>query len=644
MDSGKSVGITTAKIVVFVIVMAGFIALAFFLKKAVGTSCTQDEQWSPENKKCRPNCASGQTYYPDLDKCLDCPPGYQLSPNGECVQQCKTDQSLCGTECYNSNEATCLNGVLCDNVRYNGNLNTCCPTDTLYKIGPSKYFSKGVPDDTTIKDFVSAIISAKIPDILDVDVNAFGDVLIKAGIVDVASLKITSKDVWGKSTPRLYDEVRSALGLPFCNTCPSSSMCDSVCCPDGTTCVSKPNGGNICCLPQNIHTDPSSGEQVCCSVYSDIQKICCDDGQVLDNNGLCAIPCGDSICTPPKSCVTAQYYDENGKPLPIKKYCVGQSDCFRDFEYDPRRVQDDNTTLSLPVCKHKNDIASDGPFAYCRRADMADYVLTASDTADPTTCGLDDCLGRVRDKGRMKASWDNKTGKCTEEISCMVGAGVSEPCPDKCPSVDPNQCCMDTSGKLTGLICPKDQSCFLDPEGKYSCAVGFKTQFSDRDMRHECVGTSNPLDATYVNRTQCENSLVGPTYYHPACGGSNAWVMRNGVCYRNLPTAVNDIGDNQWCGTPEQLVMSGTYHPSEASGDYRFCTDVYNRTVGSDPKKCDDYRNTVPYGTVFCREHDQGETPNWVQCTDKNGCTTDMCSLRYNFPVGGGPVNVCKLP
>ena len=451
-----------------------------------------------------------------------------------------------------------------------------------------------------------------------------------------------------KKNMSLLSEVRAALGLPYCTECPSA-LCGGTCCPDSQQCVCDAKSADkcVCCDPNNVQPRGN-----CCPVYSTKSGQCCDSGQVLDQDGDCATQCGVTTCKAGSTCVGIQNYDSAGNKTDINYYCSsGDKKCgFSDFEYDPMRIPDRNGN-KMPLCKHIEDAGSVGPFLYCKSPDIVNYTMSASDRADnPSMCTVGDALSRTADTGRISASWDPVTGKASEIISC-IASKVGQPCPDSCPGEDPNQCCRDANNALTGTICPTNQRCWLNPlSDRHECALGFKYGLDPSSNKWVCQAATNTGEIVYKSIDECTSALKD-SVGHPACLGDNtrgiskypkAWVMRNGVCYRNIPLIASNSGTtNMDCSVPGR---------TSGESETRLATETYNR---GDSWYCADQIDNTPIGNMWCAQWDTGSIPTWIQCSTPGGCpitdtdtpqTTSWMNHRYYYNPVGGKMATCVVP
>lgn len=117
------VKLTPVTIIITLLVITLFIGTIIFITKQFASTCPSGQIYDKSLKKCRVQCNADETYYPDQDECLKCPPGQQSSSIG-CLKACKNGQERCGTVCYYPSQFSCKNNVLCEPSSVCGDI--CC--------------------------------------------------------------------------------------------------------------------------------------------------------------------------------------------------------------------------------------------------------------------------------------------------------------------------------------------------------------------------------------------------------------------------------------------------------------------------------------------------------------------------------------
>ena len=102
------VKLTHVTIIITLLIIALFIGTIIFITRQFASTCPSGQIYDKSLKKCRVQCNAGETYYPDPDKCLQCPPGQKPSSTG-CLKACKNDQERCGDICCSSSQK-CVDG------------------------------------------------------------------------------------------------------------------------------------------------------------------------------------------------------------------------------------------------------------------------------------------------------------------------------------------------------------------------------------------------------------------------------------------------------------------------------------------------------------------------------------------------------
>lgn len=134
------------RIIIFVVITIAVLGITYIATQGLKSKCPDGEVYDEVNKRCRPECKDGQKYYPDYNKCLDCPPHQTLS-NGQCVEDCSRlnkidpnkDYKLCGKVCYDSSIDACdSDGKKCGIYKFNEKTGKCCGDGEVFDSSSGK--------------------------------------------------------------------------------------------------------------------------------------------------------------------------------------------------------------------------------------------------------------------------------------------------------------------------------------------------------------------------------------------------------------------------------------------------------------------------------------------------------------------------
>jgi hypothetical protein len=147
------------KILIFlgIAIMGGGIIYA--ISKMFQTTCPGGQIYDTIQKKCREKCEEPKTYYADLDKCLDCPPGQELVGT-QCLGKCLSYERRCGQICTTSDcvedkpcKISCNKGsVCCAPGQYCQSDDTCGICSSGKLCGNSCCISNNCLDDNCCPD------------------------------------------------------------------------------------------------------------------------------------------------------------------------------------------------------------------------------------------------------------------------------------------------------------------------------------------------------------------------------------------------------------------------------------------------------------------------------------------------------------
>jgi hypothetical protein len=118
----NSMPINYTKIIILIVIVAGFVTGLVLLKNHLDKNCSSGDVYDEKLKKCVIDCSSQPNTHYDSDK-------------DKCVVNCVAPQTQCGTNCMDGSTQHCLgpnNDIICNltedicnNVCYNTSLQTC---------------------------------------------------------------------------------------------------------------------------------------------------------------------------------------------------------------------------------------------------------------------------------------------------------------------------------------------------------------------------------------------------------------------------------------------------------------------------------------------------------------------------------------
>ena len=267
--------ITVLKVIIFIVIVGGFIALSYYISKAFASTCVEGQIYNDKLQKCV-NVCKGR--FPDgKGGCRDCKdPKKFKPPGGECQFNCSKygeNSESCGSTCINKEYQTCLPmNIPCDTTRVTYD-KKCCPPGTNYTIIPSEIWPDGSPwNDNDDISKMNADIKEAIKDNLKYTIEEkeyidLQDKLKSYKIIYVKDFVNAPDEIWKslKLSQTFQDLIRPVLGKPTCGKC-VNELCGGKCCSNTEECV----GGNICCKKENVKGNK------CCEVYSE-KDGCCDE-------------------------------------------------------------------------------------------------------------------------------------------------------------------------------------------------------------------------------------------------------------------------------------------------------------------------------------------------------------------------------
>lgn len=480
--------ITTGRIILVIIVVAGFVTAIVLLRNTLNKNCSQGEIYDETLGRCIKDCSTfrNQHYSSEKDacvtNCLDneivCGDGCASdSRNEDCLTAedgsmyiCRKGQTLCGGACMDRG-MVCINGKMykdTDVCDPNPDKPVICDTDTQQcdRIGKT-------------------CISCKKGNQL-------------CGSVCCADGNFCGSD--GKCTP-CDPKSTTVCGTHCCQTgnelCSSdksrcipcqTSLCKDQCLEVGQVCTEDGP-----CDPSHVYTQ--GDKQYCCHREEGAcGATCCGEKQAC-HGGKCMDVCGNDFCDPYlQSCYTEK---STGKQMCINKGCEWDT-----LVYDPQSLEtkrtkgqyvdvcgmNDNGTIKYYATKHQ------GAFRHAR-----DEQSSQSQTK--VACTSNDCIARMAEYGLNTVEFDDKAKTCNALFDCntLLPDTLKE-----CPFQNTASCCTDASGAFTGQVCPEGQNCLngvCAPSGYYCHTDG------------QCVEVKNPssLDGFYKSKDDCSAACIPQT-------------------------------------------------------------------------------------------------------------------------------------
>ena len=516
----------TSKIIMLILILAGFITMMYLFKNKLDTTCTEGDIYDQKLGKCIIDCSlTPNTHYDsDKDMCVSNCINGQIICGDKCMNNnqkclhgtdgkdyiCNSNEDICGSNCFNNSIKKCIKGQLYNNDKVcDPNIPLTCGDNQ--QCSHSKTECKTCPDDRQLCGVNDTCCDK-------------GQFCEEDGTCKSCDPKTQS--VCG-STCCTIGQKCSSTGK--CVTC-TTDLCGEECCKDGKECA---NG--VCCDPDHIYTD-SNGKKACC-INKTCGGICCDSTQSCQND-KCMIECGSGIFCDPEKTVCM-----NTKDPKTPFYCATIGCEWDQLDYIPVDMPI-SSTQSQKVCVDNTN----GKLYITRQSDknLSRTVHTQQSVKTKAPCGDEDCKGRLIEDGIQHIIHDGIG--CSGDFNCnaMLPESLTN-CPFKYNDGKPDtkRCCMTKDGKYTGQVCndgeycdengncgnytdkcrslmPRCKQCNGDPENLkcLQADIGFDTE--------KCVtGTGCPMiedtfywtpyigTSVHYNNDQDNNSCVP---------GTNAWI------------------------------------------------------------------------------------------------------------------------
>ena len=437
--------ITVLTVISIVVAIAGFGLIIFGISRIFKDSCPSDMTYDDENKECREICTDGAKWYPEVRKCLPCPPNYTPAPNcpDGCREICNNEQTACDCTCILPSQQTCIDRKPCLIAKSCGK-----PKETriqgVFEVSPSPSPYHG---ETCCGDGEKC----------DPDSGK----CIKCGANDVVCKGVCC------------GEHQSCSKDGAC--CDTDKICkDGTCC--STTACQAPNSALTC-----------GG---CCG------NKCCPPDQFCEE-GTCKTPCGGGGGQPRKFCdpdtQTCETATKNGTQ---GAWCITKGCEWGTLTYDPENQKAGDDVIN--TCGAGTRVVS------CRNSELTGpftkQAISSQDASSTRDCTLDDCYFRTADeKGVDNVKFDGKT--CTASFDCQKYLDTCGNCPYGPETGDQGACCENPTGGFTGQICPPGQICLNG-----NCIYGWQCvthSASEKDC--EVVTTKpGPTVSVYTSLGECQ--------------------------------------------------------------------------------------------------------------------------------------------
>ena len=488
--------IDAGKIVLLVVILAGFFGLMYMLKTKLNKSCTSGEVYDDKLAKCIKDCSlvPGTRYDSDKD---------------ECIQNCPPNTTLCGTNCFDDTLQTCFNSNFVCNIGQqlcpadgSGTSPVCYNPDNEQCIGGVVYTNAkacsatlGCGPDTQCSNDNTQCISCP-------DTSGFckgSNTCCPAGQVCASDGKTCTICTGGTQS---CGNACYTSGTQIC--CPDKRICNSnetccsdKCCKAGTTCV---NGA--CCQSDRVYT--INGKQACCPVDLCADGSCCMGQDNQGNkrqchNGKCMIQCmGDPsqslFCDPSNNDFCINATDNSGN---LRVYC-GHTGCsFDSLSYNPSLV--DKNNKALPTF-----ISGTGKLYISNPLGIQGLKRDVSSNMPATTCTVNDCTGRLQEHGLESETVNLTNGVCKGSFDPSI-INPTPQNPTTCPFSDTLRCCTDVNNQLTGQVCDVGKACHHDNcyDKLYKCKTDGTCVMYGTDMWDDPSGTTRYSASDNICSNQC---------------------------------------------------------------------------------------------------------------------------------------------
>jgi hypothetical protein len=548
-----SSNIDITKIILLIIIVVGFGVIIYFVAKYFKETCPEGSHFDTKYNSCVKNCPPGLIVSLDGNDCVCPTPGDDIL-DGKCVPKCKEPNTdLCGTTCYNSAVATCIDEKVCPASLICGDKCmtpgfTCSggaivfDTDDKFLVTEGdKSYNITVPkgsyrlDNQVFEN--QKLFQNVLSDLLTTGSNSNGKkykynvksdsnkLIFNIGnevtdnttsttpapkdpqpIFNFKISKYPEKFGFDKDVYNFDSDILTSVNEIDTNTLIETKcedvgkeLCGFNCCDKGKCvngeCCDERDGLEIC--PENqCCMKKKDGTSSCCG------KICCDPEKERCQDGKCLTICEfkdkdgkEVLCDTTDnigSCINVINNSDPSNPINMS-YC-GSINCrFLAPNPEPDDIRD------IPVCKDPN-----GKF-YSKY--VANKRLSRNTVSVPSSgkCVTDNCISKSAEIGvdNINATVVNgNLTNCVANFSCQRLLAING---DNCPFSDKQKCCYSSPGVFTGQVCPdKYNIAYMDVKtGNCECIKGWGSYPVATGTICKIVKDETYTGTLYSNKDEC---------------------------------------------------------------------------------------------------------------------------------------------
>jgi len=473
--------IDATRVIILIIVVAGFITAFVLLKDKLNKSCTTGDIYDEKLQMCIKDCSKipymkySSTKKDCVPNCLD---GQQLcgdkgcvSNNMQCIDNsyiCKSNEEGCGGLCMNPSTQQCINDKIYNNDKV-------CDSSKAIICGKNQHcnFSKDKCIDCPEDQVVCGV----------------NNTCCAAGEYCTTDGKCSKCDPKDKitcgNTCCNKDKQHCSIDNK-CVDCTQALCQGKTCCKKDETCMPDAS-----CCPSDRSYDNNTK---CCNSRLCGDKCCGNNQECV--NGKCMTKCGNSYCDDnTQTCDSTIYKGQ-------KVYVCKTKDCtFDSLNYTPMNINSKVKDDPVKVCQRDGD----PPTYYAsKQVDMSSLYRIAKDHEHLTEdakkrgiqCHAQDCFFRLAEYGSDTYEYNEDTKECIATFDCNIELKDKL---TECPFNDVNQCCQDKNG-FTGQVCKDGQIC-----DNGVCSYGFSCT-----REGKCVINMDPKSHNHIYKTkaECENTCA----------------------------------------------------------------------------------------------------------------------------------------
>jgi len=596
-----------------IVLTSVFVAIIYFVIKAMKRNCDSGYHWSETRKRCEPTCSTGEKYYKTPNKCLKCPPGQVNDKDYGCIDNCSIkgdDWDLCGGQCYNKKQDSCVKDKICNTsqVTWTG---TCCSEGETYKVGKPVFTVTGSDTVNVIAGYLYKYTNTPTTKVKDV----FTKNNINSGI-DLLRLGNSEWESLGFDINTAI-VLRTACGLPVCSAC-VVGKCGDGCCTETQTCIPGDTDGAYKCCDEIPSTTPD-GRVVCCpeGKWAEKDEVCCpDEADITVVDGVCSNKCkypdgdGNTVSCAYNGnmeCLDLTNTKINGASRPAMNIskCIKKSDSLCVIE---DAGESPNSIGSVILAKRIGGGEST-PLLYDGRSSVSyDYIVENKFTTSAgTTCGVDDCWKRARDLNLDGVINITQTTNSNNSKTCIVKRAVntnkkflSQTANTQIAKTSSDQFCKTSSDHKKGTICPHGSNCVND-----TCIAGWGWNGkTDSDFRCQTYTNKKDIPGDHTSYDTKDSCIANTCSKGKCCAPSYTWDATANHCLEQVASNCKGVtipwlspdGGGTWCVRPQ--FGEGDYkkwprslYEGKSSAGAKHCRHLYytndDHPTGSRP-----WRNT----------------------------------------------------